>query len=74
MAEGTPDACSLGADQLGRRLELIAGLGESALIARRVEGGEHLLRFRGGGETRERLERLVAAESSASPPRGAARR
>jgi hypothetical protein len=62
MAEETGAACSLGAEQLRRRLALIAELGDRALLSRSAEGDGHRLRFRAGAETRARLEALVAAE------------
>jgi hypothetical protein len=55
-------ACSLGAAALGERLSEIGRLGADALLARERSGDRHLLRFRAGASTRERLERIVAAE------------
>ena len=63
MAEETPIACSLEADDLQRRLAAIAELGAESLIAREADGGRHLLRFRAEPETRRRLEAIVAAEA-----------
>ena len=62
MAEETGAACSLGAEQLQRRLAAIAELGGEAWSARRAEPGGHRLVFRADAETRARLEGLVAAE------------
>lgn len=64
MTEGTPVACSLGADELERRLATVSELGRAALISSRFEGGRHLLRFRASAETRRRLEDVVAAEAA----------
>jgi hypothetical protein len=60
--KGTQIACSLGADDLQRRLAAIAELGAGSLIAREADGGRHLLRFRADPETRRRLEAIAAAE------------
>jgi hypothetical protein len=62
MADVTGGACSLGADQLQRRLALIAEIGDQALVSRRAGRDGHRLRFNAGAETRARLEALVAAE------------
>lgn len=62
MTEETPIACSLEAGELEQRLAAIAAIGADSLIARSVEGGRHLLRFRADATTRQRLEGIVAAE------------
>jgi hypothetical protein len=46
MTQELPIACSLGADDLTARLELIAAIGAAHLIARDTEGDTQLLRFR----------------------------
>lgn len=56
-------ACTLGADGLHRRLAEISAVGTANLIAHQREGGRHILRFRPGAETRNRLEAIVAAEA-----------
>jgi hypothetical protein len=56
-------ACSLGAGELEERMAEIAAVGAGALIAHVVDDRRHVLRFRSGGDTRERLERIVAAEA-----------
>jgi hypothetical protein len=63
MDEALPIACSLGAGDLERRLAEIAALGGESLIARKTQGGRHLLRFRPDAGTRRRLEEIVAAEA-----------
>lgn len=62
MNETLPIACSLGADDLRRRLAEIESLGLDALISRDTDGDSQVLRFRSDPETRTRLERIVAAE------------
>jgi hypothetical protein len=59
-----PIACSLGADDLRRRLEEIAALGAESLRARDAEGEAHVLRFRSDPETLRRLEAVVEAEAA----------
>jgi hypothetical protein len=54
-----PIACSLGADELPKRLAEIRAVGADALIAAEPDGR---LRFRGDPRTRARLEAIVAAE------------
>jgi hypothetical protein len=61
MPQDLPVVCSLGADDLERRLAAIAELGAESLIDRRQDGGRHLLRFR--SDARERLEDIVRAEA-----------
>ncbi|HEV7400133.1 MAG TPA: hypothetical protein VGN84_07655 [Solirubrobacterales bacterium] len=63
MTDESPSACSLGAGALEQRLAAIAEIGAGSLTSRRFEGDRHLLRFRAGGETRKRLEEIVAAEA-----------
>lgn len=63
MKDDTPIACSLGADQLERRLTAIAEVGAAGLIARGTDGSRHTLRFRASDETRRRLKEIVAAEA-----------
>jgi hypothetical protein len=63
MPEDPRIACSLEAGQLSRRLVEIKAIGAASLIEHRREGRRHLLRFNADEETRQRLERIVAAES-----------
>jgi hypothetical protein len=63
MTDDSPIACSLSPGDLQRRLDEIIKLGAEDLVARETEGDRHVLRFRKGAETRERLEAIVAAES-----------
>ncbi|HEX4308256.1 MAG TPA: hypothetical protein VHZ54_19625 [Solirubrobacterales bacterium] len=63
MTDSPPIACSLGADDLRRRLEEIAALGAEGLRGRSVEGNARILRFRPDPAIRRRLEEVVAAES-----------
>lgn len=63
MSTDEPIACSLGAADLEQRLAAIAAAGADSLIARKVDDGRHLLRFRGDATTRHRLEEIVAAEA-----------
>jgi hypothetical protein len=62
MAQELPIACSLGADDLKARLDLIAAIGSSHLISREAEGDTQLLRFRSDADVRRSLEGVVAAE------------
>lgn len=64
MTDGSlPIACSLGADDLRRRLDEIAALGAKSLISRDTDGYGHFLRFRSDPATRRHLETIIAAES-----------
>jgi hypothetical protein len=63
MSTDEPIACSLGAADLEQRLAAIAAVGADSLIARKVDDGRHLLRFRADATTRHRLEEIVAAEA-----------
>lgn len=63
MTKPKPIACSLGADDLQRRLEEIAAVGAAGLISGDGENGEHRLRFNSDPKTRRRLEEIVAAEA-----------
>jgi hypothetical protein len=56
--ESPPVACSLGADDLRRRLEEIAALGSESLTGRDTDGETRVLRFR----------RAVGASKGSSPP------
>ena len=55
-----PLACSLDAPALEARLAEMRAVGREALIAAEPGG---VLRFRAAPDTRERLERIVAAEA-----------
>ncbi|HEY2715995.1 MAG TPA: hypothetical protein VGI73_07230 [Solirubrobacterales bacterium] len=57
-------ACSLEAGALRQRLEEIAAVGAESLTGRSTSGDTHSLRFRSDPATRERLERIVAAEAA----------
>lgn len=63
MTTDDPVACSLGAADLEQRLAAVAAIGADSLISREVRDGRHLLRFRGDGATRRRLEEIIAAEA-----------
>jgi hypothetical protein len=63
MTDPKPIACSLGANDLQRRLDEIAAVGAAGLTARDTEDGKHRLRFRSNPKTRRRLEEIVAAEA-----------
>ncbi len=63
MTKDTPIACSLGENELGRRLDAIAKIGANSLISHGVEGGLHLLRFRASTATRQSLEGIIKAEA-----------
>jgi hypothetical protein len=63
MTDPKPIACSLGANDLQRRLDEIAEVGAVGLIAHDTEHGKHRLRFRSHPTTRRRLEEIVAAEA-----------
>jgi hypothetical protein len=62
-----PVACSLGADELERRMAEAAAVGRAALVSEERRGGRHLLRFRAGAGTRRALEGIVAAEAACCP-------
>jgi hypothetical protein len=66
-AEPNPIACSLGANDLRRRLEVIAALGRDSLTAAETQDGSHVLRFRSDEDTRRRLAEIVTAESECCP-------
>lgn len=61
--ERLPVVCSLGADDLRRRLDEIAALGGESLVGGHADGDTQVLRFRRDPATRQRLEEIVAAES-----------
>jgi hypothetical protein len=61
MSSDTPIACSLSADELPRRLDEMRGIGRDALLSVDADGAMH---FRADHKTRERLEAVIAAESS----------
>lgn len=63
MTDPKPIACSLGANDLQRRLDEIAEVGAAGLIAHDTENGKQRLRFRSDARTRRRLEEIVAAEA-----------
>jgi hypothetical protein len=64
MPSEPPIACSLGAADLSARLDAMAELGRAALLGvRREPSTRATLRFATGAGVRERVERIVAAES-----------
>jgi hypothetical protein len=63
MPDELPIACSLSATELPVRQTQMAVLGRDALVAARVAGTHAELRFAAGAGVRERVQRLVAAES-----------
>jgi hypothetical protein len=63
MTQEPPIVCSLGADDLTARLQLIAEIGATHLISRDTEGDTQLLRFRGDDGVRRSLEGIIAAEA-----------
>jgi hypothetical protein len=63
VATDLPIACSLTAAELPERLAEIGAIGREGLLGADIDGAVALLRFRGGGDTRARLERIVAAEA-----------
>lgn len=60
MAEETPIACSLSAEELPARLAEIRAIGADALLG---VDGSGALRFRNDQATHRRLQSIVAAES-----------
>jgi hypothetical protein len=63
VTQELPIVCSLGADDLTARLELIAAIGAGNLISRDTEGDTQLLRFRRDDGVRRSLEAVIAAEA-----------
>jgi hypothetical protein len=66
MPTELPIACSLGATELPARLAELAALGDEALLDARQDGNTAELRFAAGIGVRERLEAVIAADSSAA--------
>ena len=64
MPSELPIACSLSAAELPERLAELAALGRAALVDTRTEPHHAQLRFAAGEGVRERVEAMVAAESS----------
>jgi hypothetical protein len=62
-----PIACSLDAARLRAREAELAGLGRSLISVSPPEGAPVTLRFTGDQETRERLDRIIAAEAECCP-------
>jgi len=62
MPNELPIACTLSAAEMPARLEEISRLGDR-LLSRDDAGRRVILRFRSDGDTRGRLETLVAAEA-----------
>lgn len=67
MTDRPPIACSLGPDDLRRRLEEIAVLTDESLTSSGTADDAQVFRFRADTKTRRRLEELVAAESECCP-------
>jgi hypothetical protein len=63
MPEELPIVCTLDAENLSARLDLIASIGAAHLISRETEGDSHLLRFRQDEGVRRLLEEVVEAEA-----------
>ncbi len=63
MPEELPIACSLSAPDLETRVAEMAALGRDALIDTSAGATHARLRFRAGGDVRERVAAIVAAES-----------
>lgn len=59
-----PMACSLSAAELPGRLAEMSAIGRDALLEAERSERRTILRFRRGDQTRERLDAIVAAESS----------
>ena len=63
MTAELPIACSLTAGDLNHRLAEIAGMGRDGLLEAELVGADATLRFADRPGIRERLDRIVAAES-----------
>jgi hypothetical protein len=63
MPQDLPIVCSLAAGNLEQRLATIGEIGAESLIDHESNGGMHMLRFRAGPRTRERLEGVIEAEA-----------
>lgn len=63
MTDPKPIACTLGENDLRRRLEEIAALGADSLIDHESKDGVHSLRFRRDDRTRDQLAEIAAAEA-----------
>jgi len=63
MTAEPPIACSLNATELPIRLAAMTDLGRDALLEAHTEDRRALLRFAAGSGVRERVEKIVAAES-----------
>ena len=63
MTNEPPIACSLSAGDLNDRLAEIADLGRTALLSAELDGARATLRFAAAPGIRQRLARIVAAES-----------
>ena len=67
MPSEPPIACSLNAADLSARVREMADLGRAALLEARHEPTGAELRFAAGAGVRDRVERIVAAESRCCP-------
>jgi hypothetical protein len=63
MSDDTPVACSLGGDELARRLATIAEVGADSLISSGTDASRRLLHFQKTETVRRRLEEIIASES-----------
>jgi hypothetical protein len=63
VSDPKPIACTLGAEDLQRRLDEIMALGAASVIGHESKDGAHVLRFRPDERTHRRLEQIAAAEA-----------
>jgi len=64
MPDELPIACALSATDLPNRLREMSDLGRDALVDSDLDGTRARLRFAAGAGIRERVDAIVAAESS----------
>jgi hypothetical protein len=64
MSDQLPIACSLSATDLPKRLREMADLGRDALVGSDLDRRRAELRFAAGAGVRDRVNAIVAAESS----------
>jgi hypothetical protein len=64
MPDQLPIACSLSATDLPKRLQEMTDLGRDALLDSHLDGTRARLRFAAGTGIRDRVDAIVAAESS----------
>jgi hypothetical protein len=63
MTKDIPIACSLGGDELERRLATAAETGADSLISHETKDNRHLLRFQASTAARRKLDGIVTAEA-----------